>query len=269
MPTSRLLFDQPEVYQWLSTQDGTYPPNGEGPFHSGSGIQNGGTFSQSVGTTELRDGDDSTYAAQYHTVTSLGISFRAVDDGVTVYLAPEDALNFGSITVNSVTAHIRLSGDYADDDGSLNFQLLYHDFDSRDGFGSGPGGSGGTPWDIIAGFSTDAVISDAAPEWHDFGIASGDLTAFVQSLADQSRVLTVGSGAETSSTSLSYSRIYEGYLEFDYTPAERPDTAVTFTRPAALRVYPRSDGLGASSARRIYPPPRSIQRSNRRAGGYL
>lgn len=36
-----------------------------------------------------------------------------------------------------------------------------------------------------------------------------------------------------------------------------------------LRQYPRSDGLGASSARRVYPLPPSIQASNRRAGGYL
>lgn len=36
-----------------------------------------------------------------------------------------------------------------------------------------------------------------------------------------------------------------------------------------LRQYPRSDGLGTSSARRQWPPSRSYQRSNRRAGGYL
>lgn len=36
-----------------------------------------------------------------------------------------------------------------------------------------------------------------------------------------------------------------------------------------LRQWPREDGLGASSAPRVYPPPRSFQRSNRRAGGYL
>jgi len=36
-----------------------------------------------------------------------------------------------------------------------------------------------------------------------------------------------------------------------------------------LRQYPRSDGLGASSTKRVYPLPPSIQASNRRAGGYL
>lgn len=36
-----------------------------------------------------------------------------------------------------------------------------------------------------------------------------------------------------------------------------------------LRQYPRSDGLGASSVRRLWPPPPSVQASNRRAGGYL
>lgn len=35
------------------------------------------------------------------------------------------------------------------------------------------------------------------------------------------------------------------------------------------RQYPRSDGLGLSSARRHWPRPGSIQASNRRAGGYL
>jgi len=38
---------------------------------------------------------------------------------------------------------------------------------------------------------------------------------------------------------------------------------------AALRQYPRSDGLGASSARRVWPPAPSVQAFNRRAGGYL
>jgi hypothetical protein len=36
-----------------------------------------------------------------------------------------------------------------------------------------------------------------------------------------------------------------------------------------LRQYPRSDGLAASSANRVWPPPRSVQHSNRRAGGYI
>jgi len=40
-------------------------------------------------------------------------------------------------------------------------------------------------------------------------------------------------------------------------------------RSPPLRQYPRNDGLGASSAPRVYPPPASIQASNRRAGGYL
>ena len=34
-----------------------------------------------------------------------------------------------------------------------------------------------------------------------------------------------------------------------------------------LRVYPRSDGYGAAPSQRLYPPPRSRQRSNRLAGG--
>ena len=35
----------------------------------------------------------------------------------------------------------------------------------------------------------------------------------------------------------------------------------------ALRQWPRSDGLGLSSARRVWPPPRSIQRSQRPGPG--
>lgn len=46
-----------------------------------------------------------------------------------------------------------------------------------------------------------------------------------------------------------------------------------YTIPATvqppLRQYPRRDGLGASGVVSHYPPPRSIQASNRRAGGYL
>ena len=38
----------------------------------------------------------------------------------------------------------------------------------------------------------------------------------------------------------------------------------TFTVPPPLRQYPRSDGLAAGSARRVYPPPQTIQASNRR-----
>lgn len=41
------------------------------------------------------------------------------------------------------------------------------------------------------------------------------------------------------------------------------------THAPPLRQYPRSDGLGASSARRVWPVPKSVQASNRRVGGYL
>jgi len=41
------------------------------------------------------------------------------------------------------------------------------------------------------------------------------------------------------------------------------DTGTTTVMPP-LRQYPRSDGLGASSVRRLWPPPPTIQASNRR-----
>lgn len=47
---------------------------------------------------------------------------------------------------------------------------------------------------------------------------------------------------------------------------------VTYEPGAAqppLRHYPRTDGLAASTVRRGYPHPGSVQASNRRAGGYL
>lgn len=43
-------------------------------------------------------------------------------------------------------------------------------------------------------------------------------------------------------------------------------TTATYPAPA-LRQWPRSDGLGLSSARRAWPPPRSIQRSLRPGPG--
>lgn len=53
-------------------------------------------------------------------------------------------------------------------------------------------------------------------------------------------------------------------IRFDIGP---PITTTGFNPP--LRRYPRTDGMASSSARRLWPPPRSIQHSNRQAGGYL
>lgn len=47
-------------------------------------------------------------------------------------------------------------------------------------------------------------------------------------------------------------------------------TLIAYTDQVVYRrVHPRSDALGASSARRMVPRPRSEQFSNRRAGGYF
>lgn len=52
-----------------------------------------------------------------------------------------------------------------------------------------------------------------------------------------------------------------------------PQEPVAVTSPTSvtppLRQHPRTDGLGTSSARRMWPPPRSVQASIRRAGGYF
>ncbi len=54
-------------------------------------------------------------------------------------------------------------------------------------------------------------------------------------------------------------RIYEWYIEVQYGATTKP----------ILRVHPREDGRGSSSADRVYPPPRSRQASNRTVSGYL
>lgn len=56
-------------------------------------------------------------------------------------------------------------------------------------------------------------------------------------------------------------RLFEAYVKITY-----PAPAVTYAPP--LRQYPRSDGLGVSSARRVWPPAPSVQGSIRRVGGY-
>lgn len=58
-------------------------------------------------------------------------------------------------------------------------------------------------------------------------------------------------------------------ISFDYAAPALNYAAPRSARVPPLRQYPRNDGLGASSAPRLYPPPRSYQASNRQAGGYL
>jgi hypothetical protein len=68
--------------------------------------------------------------------------------------------------------------------------------------------------------------------------------------------------------------VSEQSLVIYYTiPDPDPGTSLLASSPvgrlAPLRVHPRNDGYGTSSAPRIYPAPKSYQASNRRAGGYL
>lgn len=58
-------------------------------------------------------------------------------------------------------------------------------------------------------------------------------------------------------------------ISYDYTEPGASYAAPRRARQAPLRQHPRSDGLGTSSAPRLYPLPQSYQASNRRAGGYL
>ncbi len=48
-----------------------------------------------------------------------------------------------------------------------------------------------------------------------------------------------------------------------------PEASIFLVIGGHRRVFPRTDALGASSAKRVVPKPRSEQFSNRRAGGYF
>ena len=84
--------------------------------------------------------------------------------------------------------------------------------------------------------------------YHSLG---GTTARLMEVLATETCHVELGSSASTT-------RIFE--FGIDGCPA------VSLPKPP-LRQYPRSDGLGASSARRMWPPPRSTQRSLRQGPG--
>jgi hypothetical protein len=135
------------------------------------------------------------------------------------------------------------------------------------------GASGALLTDSVADAWTyyDYVVPDADYDtagWAPLGVASAAdplLTLYCRT------VPTDGSGEFTSSDVIFVS---EQRLVVYYT-VPSGDTVGAFLAQPQLggvpprRIHPRSDGLGASSARRTWPTPPSVQASNRRAGGYL
>lgn len=115
-------------------------------------------------------------------------------------------------------------------------------------FASDPSISGGFTMDVFNSFSSLASTSQGVASW-----------------------TVPEEGGDSPSGPWSYTASVAGalnvaLLRIDYDTGPPPST-VTVAPP--LRIHPRSDGLGLSSARRVYPPSPSIQASNRQVGGYL
>lgn len=252
MPTARIDFDLPEVYQMLSTLDGTYPDNGGTAYHAGSGIQNG-TLGTGVGTNELRDADDATYAQAQVSTTRFGAlssEFRTVADGLDVAAVTTLDLDLSQVLVSSVTVNIRASVDVHDDISTI--QVYLHKATDRDAHG----GSNDDPaWqhDEVTNFE----LLDTTTQWLAGAISTSggqwQQVAFDATLDPQGRRLFVetflavdGVGAPihrleflpaevvapatVGATNTYTFRFYEGYVEFEYTPITTIDGSITASR---------------------------------------
>ena len=173
---------------------------------------------------------------------------EATEVEVTFGTAGQDA-GSGFNTVNLIALDA-LSGATFDDFASLADTDLtgFSNVTTPDGqvytVSSGPGVyPPGTPGEDFAAFQThfDTYVATGDRPYLLFRAFGGDTTV--------AKVRTRTGPFDAASTFLG---------AFLGTPAQPP-----------LRIHPRSDGLGTSSTARIWPPSRSIQASNRRAGGYL
>lgn len=252
MPTARINFDLPEVYQMLSTLDGTFPDNGGTAYHAGSGIENGG-LSTGVGTDELRDADDATYAQAQVSTTRYGSSppeIRTVDDGLDVAMTTLD-LDMSQVLVSAVTVNIRASVDAHD--GFAGIQVFLHKSWDRDAFGGGANDDPDWQHDEV----TNLELVDTTTQWLSGTISTSggqwQQVAFDATLDPQGRRLFVetflavdGVGAPihrlvflpsqtiapatVGATNTYTFHFYEGYIEFDYTPITTIDGSVTASR---------------------------------------
>lgn len=113
----------------------------------------------------------------------------------------------------------------------------------------------------------DYIVSDAEYDtagWAPDGVQSALTQTFIYARTKPSN--EDGSLLADGLVEVSEQRIVLYYTAAGDT-APPPDVMPGVTlRP--LRQYPRNDGRGLSTARRVYPPSRSAQASNRRAGGY-
>jgi hypothetical protein len=119
----------------------------------------------------------------------------------------------------------------------------------------------------------DTHIGDGSPDYQGGLRVVGMFGAqLVDDLPDPTPTATVGE----SITSVSTFQFPVLFLElrptvtYHFADYSTVPTAVLFGGVPPLRQYPRDDGLATSSTARLYPPPRSVQGSNRRgSAAYL
>jgi hypothetical protein len=223
------------------------------------------------------DADDATYTSQW--VDGGPPSFPGGFPNYSGALLTEFAGDY--LAVTGVVVHVRASATRTD--GLTDPVMVEYDLyrvDPADPVGSSPapvGDGGNVRWRSSVDahpIESDGVIRDYSwpmsaenlADAHDGVGDSPPLNGVAYAAADVAKMATLAPAIEFydagSSSSGDINRvvyIYEVSVELVATRRLAPP----------LRQYPRSDGLGASSARRLWPPSRSVQRSNRRVGGYL
>lgn len=124
---------------------------------------------------------------------------------------------------------------------------------------------------VILSYLTDVPV-DGDAAYAEPGLAEADgvedfAVAFTVPPSQIAKILSSTTPyLEFQAPSLFTLTVFKAWVEID---VDDDGMTLPLRRNPPLRQYPRSDGLGTSTAPRIYPPAPSIQASNRRAGGYL
>lgn len=255
LPPYRLASDLTEVT--VSSPAGTPP-----------GITQTGSF------PILGDGSDASYAEFTTLNESAGAStvniwtsnrlygdWPALD--ISGYLSeiPEGSTYFAFIPTSSlnVRATLMSGGGSTADLASNNVTVSVASWNSST---PGEGVAGANFANLLAAPATTiltyAPSSVSGPS--DLGALAlaGELSSYVTVTDQRSYVGPSGAPAVV--------RVYDLWFDPIALIVYPPDTSVpTTTRP--LRQFPREDGLGASSAPRLFPRPRSVQAGFRKAGG--
>lgn len=199
-------------------------------------VTSGGASAAITGTgNQWADDSDATYAR-----------FTG-SDLATAELPP---LGIDPALVKAITWNFRADGTSTDPDGSrMGLRIQDPDSFAHVAVDDGPEGAG---WHVTS-TATDYSTTPNAANYAGYGLTLSEVADWLAlgATLTASQLVTLGySGTATA---------YEFWLTVTYGATAAPP----------LRQYPRSDGLATSSARRMWPPSRSYQRSNRRAGGYL